>query len=61
MLAGMLGCETCCRCCGARVATEARIRVADDDDNRRPGPLRVPLDDASFEEVDEGSKFDRYL
>lgn len=38
----------------------ARIRVADDDDDRRPGPLRVPLDDASFEEVDEGSKFDRY-
>ena len=57
----MLGCESCCRCCGARVATGARIRVADDDDDRRPGPLRVPLDDASFEEVDEGSKFDRYL
>lgn len=43
------------------MAVEARIRVADDDDDRRPGPLRVPLDDASFEEVDEGSKFDRYL
>ena len=56
----MVGCESCCRCCGARRAA-ARIRVADDDDVRRPGPLRAPLVDASFEEVNEVSKFDRYL